>query len=88
MFHFSGALELISHLLNMFGRREWCQAPNSPYLAAIYESISQAGTLNKISKVDFINVDSFRLLMLVLSGLPVKTCPDGLFSKELAEVLK
>jgi len=29
-FKFRGAIEVISHLMNAFGRREWCQAASSP----------------------------------------------------------
>lgn len=39
-FKFRGALEVIAHLLNAFGRREWCQAASSPQLAAVFRSIT------------------------------------------------
>jgi len=29
-FKFRGALEVIAHLLDKFGRRDWCQAASSP----------------------------------------------------------
>lgn len=42
IFHFAGALNLTSHLLNMFARRDWCQAANSPYLASTFATINES----------------------------------------------
>jgi hypothetical protein len=48
VFRFKGAFELLGHLLNAFGRREWCQAANSPYLASVFGAVNQAQTLKAL----------------------------------------
>ena len=50
LFRFKGTIDLISHLLNKYARRDWCQAPNSPYLAATYATINKSGVLKRLSK--------------------------------------
>jgi hypothetical protein len=40
VFRFRGAFELLGHLINTFGRREWCQASNSPYLSLIFGAVN------------------------------------------------
>lgn len=45
LYQFSGAYELVGHLTNSFGRRDWCQAASSPYLALMFDAVNQSGIL-------------------------------------------
>jgi len=72
IFRFRGAFELIGHLTNTFGRREWCQAQNSPYLALIFAAVNKAQTLKQLYSVKEISAESFHLLVSVLSQIPIK----------------
>lgn len=48
MQRFKGAYDLLGHMLNAFGRREWCQAADSPYLGAIFAALNKAQTLKNL----------------------------------------
>lgn len=45
IFQFAGCLPLVSHLLNLFARRDWCQAANSPYLASTFATVNDSQVL-------------------------------------------
>jgi len=49
VFKFSGAFELIGHLTNSFGRRDWCQAANSPHLALVFGAVNESGILQALA---------------------------------------
>ena len=66
---FSGAYDLVCHLLNAFARRDWCQQPSSPYIALMFEALNESGVLKSLKTA---NGDQFRLLLEGLSILPVK----------------
>lgn len=89
IFRFAGTFDMISHLLNLYGRRDWCVAANSPYLASTFGTIRDSQVLEKLAKQGQIGELSFMVLLKSLSLLPVKPKDaKGMFSDELAAVLR
>lgn len=84
IYRFKGAFDLIGHLSNTFGRREICLKPDSKHLSMMFQSVNQAQTLKALQSKT-INEDNFKLLLEVLSVIPVKS-PE--LTPELSEFVK
>jgi hypothetical protein len=84
-FKFSGAFELIGHLTNSFGRRDWCQATTSPYLALMFGAVNESGILQSIAAKKETSEANFTLTTKVLAQIPVK---GETLSAELHEFIK
>lgn len=69
---FSGAYDLLCHLLNAFARRDWCQQAMSPYISLVFEALNESGVLRDLLKDGSVTSDQFKLLLSGLAILPVK----------------
>jgi hypothetical protein len=85
IFRFSGAFELVGHLTNSFGRRDWCQATTSPYLALMFGAVNESGILKTIAAKRETSEANFTLVTKVLAQIPVK---GESHSPELHEFIK
>ena len=85
MFRFSGAFQLIGHLTNTFGRRDWCQSAGSPYLALMFAAVTESGILPSQTAKSDQSESNFALLTQVLSQVPVNSAQ---LSAELNEFVK
>lgn len=85
IFRFSGAFELIGHLTNSFGRRDWCQATTSPYLALMFGAVNESGILQALAAKKETSEANFTLVTKVFAQIPVK---GETLTPELHEFIK
>jgi len=87
IFRFHGVLETLGFMLDNFGRREMCQAPDSKYMKMVFNAINQSAIFKKLAQEDSISLDSFKQLCSFAAIFPVKPKNDSLTS-ECAETTR
>lgn len=88
LWRFKGVLSILAHLTDTFGRRTWCQEPNSEGINVVFESVNKSHILMKLKEEKDIGADSFTNLLNFLANIPVKTLKSGLLNEPLAKLLK
>lgn len=89
IFRFKGSLDLMAYMLDKYGRRDWCQQPQSVYLTRIFDCCNKAEIFKKLASEDGISADSFRLLTNFLAQIPIKSLKknDIQYTPELTSLL-
>jgi hypothetical protein len=85
MFKFSGAFQLIGHLTNAFGRRDWCQSASSPHLALMFAAVTESGIIAAQTAKSNQTEHNFALLTQVLGQVPINSAQ---LSADLNEFVK
>jgi hypothetical protein len=87
LWRFKGVLSILSHLTDTFGRRSWCQEPDSEGINLAFDCVNKSECLTKLKAEEDIGADSFANLLHFLANVPVKTLKSGLLAEPLAKVL-
>lgn len=72
IFRFKGALDLIGHLTNAFGRREICVKTGDQHLNMLFACVNQAKALKAQAEAKKVSAANFALVLRVLAVIPVK----------------
>jgi len=71
-FRFKGALDLIGHLTNSFGRREICVKAGDQHANMLFACVNQAKALKAQAEAKKVSAANFALVLRVLAVIPVK----------------
>merc|ERR1712008_341926 len=63
LWRFKGILHILSHLTDTFGRRTWCQEPDSEGINLVFDCVNKSECLMKLKAEEDIGADSFANLL-------------------------